>query len=469
MFAFIALIGYSSKDARKPMPAWRNWLRPLAVFWSRGLFFFGGFHWVTVKGERVTAKEAPILVMAPHSSYFDALPITYLGLTTVVAKTSAITVPIFGTLTKFTQPVLVDREDPNSRQNTVKEILRRSATGGDWPQIAIFPEGTCTNRTCLISFKPGAFIPGVPVQPVCVKYPNKLDNVTWTWCAIGALKTLYYTLCRFHTRCEIEFLPVYVPSEEEKKDPKLFAQNVRLKMAEALGVPVTEHSYEDGEILCRVSDLGLPCTSYLVNLHLQMRLSGVKLSHDVLERLIQALHQIPSFWVNETEFASTLSSYIPLETCQQLFILYSKEHGQVLDNLTVVDLRQVIVDLVLLCKPASAVDVLRSACLVYDHANKGSLTVTELHDVLQAVCRCSISMLSVPADSKNRTFTYDEVKLFAASISPKFTKVFTNNLQPTVGAIPNHASSSSSTLQTNHCPSASCGDNFHTARRAKAD
>lgn len=50
----------------------------------------------------------------------------------------------------------------------------------------IFPEGTCTNRSCLITFKCGAFYPGVPVQPVCIRYPNKLDTVTWTWEGPGA-------------------------------------------------------------------------------------------------------------------------------------------------------------------------------------------------------------------------------------------------------------------------------------------
>jgi len=58
-------------------------------------------------------------------------------------------------LIKFTQPVLVERESCSSRQNTVKEIQRRVATNGAWPQIIVFPEGTCTNRSCLISFKPG--------------------------------------------------------------------------------------------------------------------------------------------------------------------------------------------------------------------------------------------------------------------------------------------------------------------------
>ena len=48
-------------------------------------------------------------------------------------------------------------------------------------QVALFPEGTTTNRKCLISFKTGAFQPGVPVQPVVVKWPNHFDCVTWAF------------------------------------------------------------------------------------------------------------------------------------------------------------------------------------------------------------------------------------------------------------------------------------------------
>jgi len=39
----------------------------------------------------------------------------------------------------------------------------------------------------------------------------------------------------------------------------------------ALGVPVTEHSYEDGEILSEVINLGLTPSSTLVNLRLLFR------------------------------------------------------------------------------------------------------------------------------------------------------------------------------------------------------
>lgn len=138
---------------------------------------------------------------------------------------------IFAELINFTQPIYVWREDPNSRQNTIKTVVERANSNEKWPQIIIFPEGTCTNRSCLLSFKPGAFYPGVPVQPVCIRYPNSFDTVTWTWEGPAALKLVWLTMCQAYTRCELEFLPVYLPNDEEKNDPKLYATNVRNVMA----------------------------------------------------------------------------------------------------------------------------------------------------------------------------------------------------------------------------------------------
>lgn len=84
-------------------------------------------------------------------------------------------------------------ERANSNENWPQVIIvilpgdwRLKSKSSTFPQIIIFPEGTCTNRSCLLSFKPGAFYPGVPVQPVCIKYPNALDTVTWTWEGPGA-------------------------------------------------------------------------------------------------------------------------------------------------------------------------------------------------------------------------------------------------------------------------------------------
>lgn len=56
----------------------------------------GGFHWIRVRGQRATAKDAPIIALAPHSTFFDALTDVFLDLTTVVAKAESEKVPIFG-------------------------------------------------------------------------------------------------------------------------------------------------------------------------------------------------------------------------------------------------------------------------------------------------------------------------------------------------------------------------------------
>ena len=45
-------------------------------------------------------------------------------------------------------------------------------------------------------------------------------------------------------RVELEYLPVYHPSQAEIEDPKLFAHNVRQVMANALGVPTSDLTFE---------------------------------------------------------------------------------------------------------------------------------------------------------------------------------------------------------------------------------
>ena len=121
-----------------------------------------------IKGDQASSKDAPILVVAPHSTFFDSLPVVLMGAPSVVAKAETTSIPFWGAIIKMTQPVLVHRSDTNSRQTTIKHISDR-AEGEGWQQVLIFPEGTCTNRRCLITFRLGAFYPCVPVQPVCIR------------------------------------------------------------------------------------------------------------------------------------------------------------------------------------------------------------------------------------------------------------------------------------------------------------
>ncbi len=49
-------------------------------------------------------------------------------------------------------------------------------------------------------------------------------------------------LCQWRNELEMTILPPYVPSEQEKADPKLYAANVRSLMARALNQPLLPHS-----------------------------------------------------------------------------------------------------------------------------------------------------------------------------------------------------------------------------------
>ncbi|KAB1277638.1 Lysophospholipid acyltransferase LPCAT4 [Camelus dromedarius] len=86
----------------------------------------------------------------------------------------------------------------------------------------------------------GAFIAGVPVQPVLIRYPNSLDTTSWAWRGPGVLKVLWLTASQPCSVVDVEFLPVYHPSPEESRDPTLYANNVQRVMAQALGIPATE-------------------------------------------------------------------------------------------------------------------------------------------------------------------------------------------------------------------------------------
>ncbi|VDN14518.1 unnamed protein product [Dibothriocephalus latus] len=171
-------------------------LLPLFNFFGRLVFFFAGFQWITTKGTRASPDEAPIIVLAPHSSFFDSLLVVALGLPSVVGKTETANSPI-GCLIKMTQPILVNRDDPSSRQNTLREINRRSQSNGEWPQILIFPEGTCTNRSCLINYKQGTSVSSTFYSLFCEIYlqfiPQNPPNLSWAVSAVCFLMSQLQT------------------------------------------------------------------------------------------------------------------------------------------------------------------------------------------------------------------------------------------------------------------------------------
>ncbi|KAK6632549.1 hypothetical protein RUM43_013317 [Polyplax serrata] len=392
----------------------------------RALFAAGGFHWVTVKGKQATPKEAPILAVAPHSSYFDVLTVVCLGGPSVVAKGETGSLPLIGKLINYTQPVYVWRDVHDSRQNTIKEIIERANSDLDWPQVLIFPEGTCTNRSCLITFKSGAFYPGVPVQPVCIRYPNKLDTVTWTWEGPGALKLLWLTLTQIHSCCEIEFLPVYKPSSEEKKDPRLFANNVRKLMAEALGVPVSNYTYDDCRLMTRAKQLKLSCAGKLVEVQkLRQHLGLMKTNREEIfinSKEFKALRE--ESVVSYRRFTDILEVQPSDPAAPRLFKLCDK------NSTGMVDIREYLLTVVVLTKNDSLSELLFYVFKVIDVEGKGHIKKVDFCTVVHRLLSLSLEECSAVFHHIDKTargyITYDEFKDFAIK-RKKFSNMFKSN------------------------------------------
>jgi len=224
---------------------WRLKLMTLYAWFGTILFWSAGFR-INIKGHQASRAEAPILVGAPHSSFLEAM-IIYMCGSSPVSRHENKTAFLISKCQIFYQAIFVDRRSSDSRKKALEDIRARAqSSDNNLPQLFLCPEGTNTNRKVLIQFKIGAFAPGVPVQPVLIRYPGteRIDATTWTYRQTHTYKfSVWYLLANPINRVEVEFLPVYVPNEEEKAKPELYAKNVQLIMAEALGIPATDISY----------------------------------------------------------------------------------------------------------------------------------------------------------------------------------------------------------------------------------
>jgi hypothetical protein len=164
-----------------------------------------------------------------------------------VSRVENLTIPLFRGVVAASDAVVVDRDAAASRTKTLDAIKRR-ASDEHATQLLIFPEGTCDNQLTLFQFKKGAFEPGEPVQLVCFRFPYKHFNPAWTGRAVGgndAWDLLLRMWSQFFNRLEVRFLPVYFPSEEEKRDPILYAKNCQNIMAKVLGCKTSDATYAD--------------------------------------------------------------------------------------------------------------------------------------------------------------------------------------------------------------------------------
>ncbi|XVE69928.1 hypothetical protein DITRI_Ditri10aG0030900 [Diplodiscus trichospermus] len=230
-------------------------------FLSRTLLFVVGFYWIkeTHKDSSDTQEnsktegtnqsedqERPGAIVSNHVSYLDILYHMSSSFPSFVAKRSVAKLPLIGLISKCLGCVFVQRESKSSDfkgvAGAVTDRVLEAHQDKTAPMMMLFPEGTTTNGDFLLPFKTGAFLARAPVLPVILRYPYRRFSPAWD--SITGVRHMVFLLCQFVNHMEVTHLPVYYPSEQEKDDPKLYANNVRRLMA------------SEGNLI--LSDIGLP-------------------------------------------------------------------------------------------------------------------------------------------------------------------------------------------------------------------
>jgi len=247
IFGMIISFG-ASRDPKVPFSPIRTKLATGVSALARIMLFSLGFHCITIDNREKDKNISNICVVGPHTGLMDSFFITWYFLPSPVSKLEVRSIPIFGSLCVALQTIFVDRKDahtgPHSRKACIDNINLRSKKSSGFPRVVLFPEGTTTNGKALMEFKKGAFIPGEPVTPVLLTYTNKYYSPA----AVGENESnmsVVRCLFQFDNNISATILDAYVPNEEEKRDPELYARNVRDLMAKEMEMPTTEHSYPD--------------------------------------------------------------------------------------------------------------------------------------------------------------------------------------------------------------------------------
>ena len=234
----------------------RKGIQPLRLLARLVLYSFG-FWWLEEEGMDEEARgHYGIVCAASHTSLIDVFYFTYRWLPAFVAKKDIRKMPFIGWFAEVLGAVFVDRHADSETKEGYKDQIRAIAHNKESSPVLIFPEGTCTNGRALITFKRGAFEPGVNVLPVCIRYKSKLDPSS-----VGhnsGVPFLFRIMYQWSNQLWARALPVHRPSPEELADPILFANNVQRSMSEALEVPNTRHSIADMWFYQRVVDDELP-------------------------------------------------------------------------------------------------------------------------------------------------------------------------------------------------------------------
>jgi 1-acyl-sn-glycerol-3-phosphate acyltransferase len=172
-------------------------------------------------------KKDPFMIVSNHIAFFDPSIIVHeFGECSFVVKEALSRAPIVGVLLIQLKTLFAGK---GGVVDEIKKRVEKYYLTSQKSKFLIYPEGTTTNGDYMLHFHDGAFLPGSPIQPVVTRYKFKNFSPGWVGDDWPYFKHLFSQL---NNHLVIVHFPPYIPNQEERTNPKLFALNVRRAMAE---------------------------------------------------------------------------------------------------------------------------------------------------------------------------------------------------------------------------------------------
>ncbi|MCX9155577.1 1-acyl-sn-glycerol-3-phosphate acyltransferase [Niveibacterium sp. 24ML] len=128
---------------------------------------------------RGTVFDGGALVVANHISVLDIFVINAIRPCTFVCKDDVKDWPLIGGLVSNVDTIFIQRGNRAAARRTAESMVAHLQAGD---AIVVFPEGTTTNGTHMLPFRPAllqsAVDAGVPVLPVALRYRDPLHAIS---------------------------------------------------------------------------------------------------------------------------------------------------------------------------------------------------------------------------------------------------------------------------------------------------
>lgn len=154
-------------------------------------------------------------IISNHTSFIDSIIGQALYGAGFVAKEAVKNVPIFGNLAQGIGTIFVTREQGDSRQNALNQIMERQKKfyeGEPVMPFEIFPEGTTSSGRYLLPFKRGAFVNLLPLKAT-ICHPNIDENLHSGCGATNVGWNFFRNVSELYNPIDYIELPIIAPNE----------------------------------------------------------------------------------------------------------------------------------------------------------------------------------------------------------------------------------------------------------------